>query len=165
MMRKFPGSIALVLTAAIAAAVTLAAPVAAQGRLSLSERIARLEAQQQAQGSGQTQVELLNRLNELQTELQSLRGLIEQQTFEIDGLKKTVRDRYVDLDSRMGRIEGGAAPGASASPTPAPDIAQHQAGAADAADTVAQFVGAGAGVGADAHLIEGSRTARAQPRA
>jgi len=109
----------LALTAAIAAAVALVQPVAAQGRLSLSERIERLEAQQ-AQGNGQTTVELLNRLNELQTELQSLRGLIEQQTFEIDGLKKTVRDRYVDLDSRVGRIEGGAAPGTMAPPGAAP---------------------------------------------
>lgn len=119
MMRASRMQFGLVLTAAFAAAVMLAAPVSAQGRLSLSERLARLEAQSQAQGTGQTTVELLNRLNELQSELQSLRGLIEQQTFEIDTLKKTVRDRYVDIDSRVARLEGGGSANTLA-PAPAP---------------------------------------------
>jgi len=85
--------------------------VFAQGRLSLSERLARLEQQAQGQGQGQTTVELLNRINELQAEVQTLRGLVEQQTFEIETLKKAQRDRYVDLDSRLSRLEGGAVGG------------------------------------------------------
>jgi tol-pal system protein YbgF len=79
----------------------------AQGRLSLSERITRLEEQAQGQGQAQTTVDLLNRLNELQVEVQTLRGMVEQQAFEIESLKKAQRDRYVDLDSRISRLEGG----------------------------------------------------------
>lgn len=95
--------------AALAAAV-LAAPVAAQTRLSLSERVERLEQQMQGQGSGQSTVELLNRLDALQAEVQVLRGQLEQQAYELENLKKQQRDRYVDLDARLSRLEGGAAP-------------------------------------------------------
>ena len=105
---------------AAAAALAAAAFVSgahAQGRLSLSERLARVEQQIQGQGSGQSTVELLNRINELQQEVQSLRGLVEQQAYEIENLKKAQRDRYVDLDSRLARLEGGA-PAAALEPAP-----------------------------------------------
>lgn len=94
-------------TAALAAAVAF--PVAAQsGRLSLAERVAQLEqAQNQAASSNQT-VELLNRITQLQSEVQSLRGLVEQQSYEIEALKKRNRDQYLDLDGRLARLEGGA---------------------------------------------------------
>jgi tol-pal system protein YbgF len=114
------------IAAALAAAACCADPAAAQGRLSLSERVSRLEAQMQGQGSGQSTVELLNRINELQAEVQSLRGLVEQQAYEIENMKKRSRDQYVDLDARLNRIEGGGAappPGpvadAATAPTPA----------------------------------------------
>lgn len=94
--------------AALVAAV-FASGVQAQGRLSLSERLARLEQQSQGQGQAQTTVELLNRINELQVEVQTLRGLVERQAFEIENLQKVQRDRYVDLDSRIGRLEGADA--------------------------------------------------------
>ena len=64
--------------AAALAAATFVSGAEAQGRLSLSERVQRLESQMQGQGSGQSTVELLNRLNELQQEVSSLRGLVEQ---------------------------------------------------------------------------------------
>ena len=112
--------------AAALVAAAFACAASAQGRLSLSERLARLEAQAQGQGQGQTTVELLNRINELQAEVQSLRGMVEQQNFEIESLKKAQRDRYVDLDSRLSRLEGGPAlglaPAAPAQPSaPATD--------------------------------------------
>ncbi|HET7843625.1 MAG TPA: tol-pal system protein YbgF [Xanthomonadales bacterium] len=107
------------------AAVVFAAPAFAQGRLSLSERITRLEQQVQGQGSGQSTVELLNRINELQSEVQSLRGLVEQQSNEIEQLKKRSRDQYVDLDARLTRLEGGApaAPAAGTLPSDAASTA------------------------------------------
>jgi tol-pal system protein YbgF len=113
-------AIGTLLTAALAAAVGHAPAAHAQGRLSLSERVQRLEQQVQGQGSGQSTVELLNRINELQSEVQSLRGLVEQQAFEIENLKKSQRDKYVDLDSRLSRIEAGGVPpaGAPAAGTP-----------------------------------------------
>jgi tol-pal system protein YbgF len=101
----------------------LVAPAAAQSRLSLSERVARLEQQMQGQGSGQSTVELLNRLDALQAEVQSLRGQLEQQAYEVENLKKQQRDRYVDLDARLSRMEGGAAPAPALSATePAPAV-------------------------------------------
>lgn len=93
--------------AALAAATSFSGSVDAQsGRLSLAERVARLEAQTQGQGSGQSTIDLLNRIDDLQSEVQSLRGLVEQQAFQIEELKKRSRDQYVDLDSRLSRLEG-----------------------------------------------------------
>ena len=103
---------------------------AQSGRLSLSERIAKLENQTQGQG-GQSMVDLLNRISELQSEVQSLRGLVENQAFEIEELKKRARDQYVDLDSRLARIEAGSgarpampgnAPGAQFEPAQAQQL-------------------------------------------
>lgn len=95
-------------TAAFLAAVAF--PGSAQdSRLSLAERVARLE-QASSQGNDANQtVELLNRISQLQNEIQSLRGLVEQQSFEIESLKKRARDQYLDLDSRIGRLEGNPA--------------------------------------------------------
>lgn len=90
-------------------AATVGSAVAQDGRLSLAERVARLEQQGQSQpATGGANLELLNRFQELQSELQSLRGLVEQQSFEIEELKKRQRDQYVDLDSRIERMRGGA---------------------------------------------------------
>ena len=87
-------------------ALLAAGSVAAQsGRLSVSERVTKLESQMQA-GNGQALVELQNRLDALQAEVQSLRGLNEQQAFQIEELKKRARDQYVDLDSRISQLEG-----------------------------------------------------------
>lgn len=105
------------MAAALVAATSFSGSVDAQsGRLSLAERVARLEAQSQGQGSGQSTVDLLNRIDDLQSEVQSLRGLVEQQAFEIEELKKRSRDQYVDLDSRLSRLEGNA-PSAAGMPT------------------------------------------------
>jgi tol-pal system protein YbgF len=87
----------------------VAGPVSAQsGRLSLSDRVAKLEAAA-ANQNNQPTIDLLNRIDDLQTEIQSLRGMIEQQSFEIEELKKRARDQYVDLDSRLSRLEGNPA--------------------------------------------------------
>lgn len=93
--------------AALAAAMV--APVLAQdGRLSLAERVARLEQQgQSAPAAGGGNMELLNRIQEMQVEMQSLRNLVEQQAFEIDALKKRQNDQYADLDDRINRLGGG----------------------------------------------------------
>ena len=95
-----------VLGAAAVLAAASSSAFAQSGRLSLAERVQRLE--QQAQG-GQSTVELLNRITELQAEVQTLRGLVEQQTFKIEELEKRNRDQYVDLDARLARLESGRA--------------------------------------------------------
>ena len=115
-----------------AAFLLVAGPAnAAEERLPLSERVARLE--QQAQGNQQS-VELLNRLNALQQEVQSLRGTVEQQNNEIEGLKKRQRDQYIDLDSRLNRIGGAGSPGAAA---PGPEGAPENGGQALNAEPLA----------------------------
>jgi tol-pal system protein YbgF len=107
-MNRVPHSLLSVALAAAFALATASDVSAQSGRLSLSERIAKLENQNQGQG-GQSMVDLLNRITELQAEVQSLRGLVENQAFEIEELKKRARDQYVDLDSRLTRIESGGA--------------------------------------------------------
>jgi tol-pal system protein YbgF len=74
-------------------------------------RIAKLEEQIRNIGV----VELLRQIDQLNAEIASLRGQIEVLTNDNQQLQKRQRDFYLDLDSRMKRLEGGgaAAPGAS----------------------------------------------------
>lgn len=95
------------LTAALVAAVCVCGSAHAQGRLSLAERVEQLERQVQGGGDSSNLSELMLRNQELTQEVQNLRGLVEEQAFEIENLKKRQRDQYVDLDSRLQRIEGG----------------------------------------------------------
>ena len=116
-----------------AAALMAAAPASAQGRQSLADRVARLEADLQRQAGSDQQMELLNRVTDLQSEIMALRGEIEQQRFEIEQLKQRSRDQYLDLDGRLTRIEGG---GVAASEGSAP--AEPGGVVADAASDVAE---------------------------
>jgi tol-pal system protein YbgF len=104
----------LVLVAAFAAT----GPAAAQ-KQSLGDRVTALEqkASVQAQSASQASVDQLNRLNQLQSEVASLRGLVEQLQNENEQLKQRGRDQYVDIDTRLQRLEGGGAT-APATPTP-----------------------------------------------
>lgn len=95
------------LTAALVAAVSFSGAAQAQSRLSLAERVAQLERQAQGGSDSGSLSELMIRNQELQAEVQTLRGLVEEQAFEIENLKKRQRDQYVDLDSRLQRLEGG----------------------------------------------------------
>ncbi|UXI67665.1 tol-pal system protein YbgF [Tahibacter amnicola] len=97
---KLGASIAV---AAAMAAATVSMPVAAQ-RLSLAERVAKLEADAQA---GKGNVDLINQIQSLQTELQQLTGQVEQLRHQLDELKERNKQQYIDLDSRLGRLEGG----------------------------------------------------------
>lgn len=100
-----------VLAVAAVLAATAVDAAAQSGRLSLAERVARLEQQQAnptpAPASGN--IELLNRIQDLQSELQTLRNLVEQQNYELEMLKDRQRTQYIDLDSRLERLRGGDA--------------------------------------------------------
>lgn len=102
-------------------ALSLAAPAFAQ-KLSLAERVARLEAESASQTSsaGQANVELLNRVTQMQSEVQALRNQIEQLQNENGQLKQQAKDQYIDLDSRLQRMEAGGAVAGAAAPLPAP---------------------------------------------
>lgn len=95
-------------------AVLVATPALAQ-RASLADRIALLE--QQAAAS-QGNVELLNQITQLRTELRDLRAQIEELQRAQEQQAQSARSQYLDLDSRITRLEGGTpspAAGGSAS--------------------------------------------------
>jgi tol-pal system protein YbgF len=109
--RSLAHSAALGLIAALAVA-----PVHAQ-RLSLSERVARLE---QQQGNAQANIELVNQINALQAQMQNLQGKLEELQHALDETRNRSKEQYLDLDSRLGRLEGRN-PAASPAPSaPAP---------------------------------------------
>ena len=99
-MRTKIGSIAFATVLAAAFIV----PAHAQ-RLSLAERVAKLE-QEQGQGGAQANIQLVNQINALQSQLQNLQGQIEELRHQVDELKSHSKDQYIDLDSRIGRLEG-----------------------------------------------------------
>ena len=61
--------------------------------------------------SRQQTAELFHQLQLLQEEVQSLRGLVEEQNFEIKKLKQQRLDDYVDLDRRLGALAKGRGSG------------------------------------------------------
>ncbi|MCX2921684.1 MULTISPECIES: tol-pal system protein YbgF [Stenotrophomonas] len=105
----------------VAAALVAAAPANAQ-RQSLADRVGALE--QQA-NNNQSNMDMLNQLNQLRTQLQALQSQVEQLQHDNEQLKQTGKDQYLDLDSRLNRLEGGApvlpaAPAAAATAPAAP---------------------------------------------
>jgi tol-pal system protein YbgF len=102
--------------AAFTAAVAMfAAPAGAQQRLSLAERVDRLEQQANGQGGGGNAVELVNQISALQQQVQSLQGQVEELKHALDDAKQRNKEQYIDLDSRIGRLEGH---GGAAAPAP-----------------------------------------------
>jgi tol-pal system protein YbgF len=108
---------------ALASAMLFGLPASAQDtRLSLADRVSRLEQQSQAQ-AGTTS--LVNQVNDLQQQLSQLQGQIEELQHQNQQLQDSQKAQYADIDSRLGRIEKGGAPqgqpaaSAPASPPPA----------------------------------------------
>ncbi|MFK7956417.1 MAG: tol-pal system protein YbgF [Lysobacterales bacterium] len=106
-----PRSKSVTITAAALAAVVFVLPASAQrSRETLAERVARLEQQAASAGDQETQrtlSDLLLRLDDLQSEVQSLRGLVENQSFELDQIKTQQQDQYLDLDRRLSDVSRG----------------------------------------------------------
>ena len=82
----------------------------AQVQKQLEDRIAALESQMKSQGL----VELFGQVEQLKSDVARLRGQIEVLNHELEQAQKRQRDLYVDLDSRLRRLEGG--PGAAVPP-------------------------------------------------
>ena len=81
----------------------------------LEDRVATLEQQLKSQGL----VEMFGAVEQLKADIARMRGQIEVLTHELGEAQKRQRDLYVDLDSRMRRLEtanasAGAAPAAPA---------------------------------------------------
>ena len=117
---------------AIASAMLFAYPALAQdSRLSLADRVARLE--QQAQNRDQGGTSMVNQVLELQSQVQHLQGQIEVLQHQLQELDDKNKAQYADLDARLARIESGAA-GAG---VPAASSTAAQAGGPAAAASVA----------------------------
>ena len=69
----------------------------------LDDRITALETQLKSQGL----VELFSQVEQLKADVSKLRGQIEVLVYEQEQQQKRQRDLYVDLDSRMRKLEGG----------------------------------------------------------
>ena len=114
-MRKIgtPG-VRIAAVAALAAATAFPQTAGAE-RLSLAERVAALEEQAQA---GRGNLDLVNQIQALQSQVQQLQGQVEELRHQLDEAKERNRQQYIDLDSRLGRLEGrspGTAPAGQAS--------------------------------------------------
>ena len=78
-------------------------------------------------GSRQNQLsEVFMQMQQLQQEVQALRGLVEQQAFDIQSLQQQGKDNYIDLDKRISALQsapvsatGAAADTATKSPVEA----------------------------------------------
>jgi tol-pal system protein YbgF len=75
-------------------------------------------------------VDLFKEVEQIKADIAKLRGQYEVLTYELEQAQKRQRDLYLDLDSRLRKLEGG--PGASAAPG-ATDAAPAVAGSAVAA--------------------------------
>lgn len=75
----------------------------------IEDRLTALEQQTKGQGLA----DLANQLQVLQSDVAKLRGQIEVVTYELEQSQKRQRDLYVDLDTRLRKIESAAAAAAS----------------------------------------------------
>jgi tol-pal system protein YbgF len=111
----------------------------------LAARLSKMEESLRGtQSTQQSMLELVNQIELLKREIQSLRGQIEVVNNGVEANAKRQRDMYVDLDTRLRRLEQGppagaaapdaaVAPAAAAPPAVAPPAAA--AGAASADET------------------------------
>src|SRR5205814_8601872 len=73
--------------------------------------------------NNQGNVELLNQVTQLRSDLQSQRAQIEELQHQLEALQQSSKNQYIDLDSRLGRLEAPVAAPASG-PLPAPPAAK-----------------------------------------
>jgi len=92
----------------VALTVLISSQAVAQRKLSIQERLTRLEQQTGAgANSAQNTGDLVIQIQQLQTQLAELQGLLEEQNYQIEELKKRQKVLYVDVDSRIAALEGG----------------------------------------------------------
>ena len=80
----------------------LVSQVVAGQKVSIQDRLSKLE----QQSGGQSNVaDLVIQLQQLQTQIAQLQGTIEEQNFQISELKERQKVLYVDMDSRLAELE------------------------------------------------------------
>lgn len=120
------------------AGLGLVTAVAAQdtSKMSVEQRLSRMEKLLNSQGL----VDLLLKLESLQTEVQRLQGQNEEQLHALQELKQRQRDLYIDIDRRLLQLERNA-PGGTAAASPGGQAsAATSAAAAGAITTTAPTV-------------------------
>jgi tol-pal system protein YbgF len=100
--------------------------VSAASKSELENRIQQLERKLDSRSL----VDLMDQVKALQREVQQLRGDIEVQAHNTDGLQKRQRDLYLDIDRRLHRLETGGVEAAPAADAAAPGAATAGAGLA-----------------------------------
>ena len=148
MMKRLANSFAarFGMAGAIASAMLFAFPAFAQdSRLSLADRVTRLE--QQTQNKDQSGIGMVNQMQQLQAQVQQLQGQVEELQHQLQMLEDKNKAQYGDLDARLGRLEGGTAgagnnpsagtpAGAASAPAVAPATSAAAAAAASSASAV-----------------------------
>lgn len=67
---------------------------------------------------------LFTKIEQMQSELQSLRGQVETLTFELEQVKQGQKDQYLDLDARLNKLsDSGASPATSVATGVTPELA------------------------------------------
>lgn len=99
-----------------------ALPVYAQ-RTSLADRVSTLEQQaaSQTQGASQANIEVLNKMTQLQDEIRQLRASVEQLQNELEQARQRNREQYIDLESRVNALEQPPSTG-KATPATSPTV-------------------------------------------
>jgi tol-pal system protein YbgF len=118
----------MVLAAALAAELAMVAPPVQAGVFDDEEARARVEQLkreanarlEKLEAAQRGQIELANQIETLRQEIARLRGQIEVLTHDLDQLQKRQKDFYVDLDTRLRKLEQAAVEPKAAEP-PKPD--------------------------------------------
>ncbi|HEX7028289.1 MAG TPA: YbgF trimerization domain-containing protein, partial [Gammaproteobacteria bacterium] len=116
---RIAGMLALVIATGAAAGTRDDIEALQTGQKDLEGRLALLEAQNQGL------LEMLKMVEQLQAELRQLRGDVEYQMNELEGLRKRQRELYLDIDRRLSDLQwqpdasGGSATPADGAPSAA----------------------------------------------
>ena len=154
-------------------ACTASMPAFAQ-RASLAERVDALE---QRSADDQWRVDLLNQVTELKSEVSTMRGQVEDLQRQLAEQKDATRNKYLDVDGRLNRLEGhpaddgqggaattaqdaGTAPAGDTAPAQAPAAAEAQPAAAGGGNADADYKAAMTALKAGDY-VESSRGFRA----
>ena len=102
---------------------------------SLESRVVRLERLME----NQALVDMMMRLDSMQSTVQTLQGQVEELTFELQNMEQRQRDLYLDIDRRLRQVEVAAASPSSApsSAPPAPAVSAIPAAGTPQADVAA----------------------------
>ena len=121
-------------------------------KMSVEERLKRLEQLLESQGL----VDIMLKVESLQTEIQRLQGQSEEQLHTLQELKKRQRDLYIDIDRRLLQLERNAPAGSAIAPAAAGATAAQQSGAKP---TTKSTTAAAAGAMTAAPLLQGEQQA------